>query len=420
MVDRAAPTPPGGSSAPRPPSAAADAPPHGRPDASGPPPHGARAARTRGFTLFSVRGVPVRIDLSWFVIAGLIAYTYGDRMATGIAALADAGPVTIVTAALAAAVLFFASVLAHEIGHAFTSLDRSIPVIGITMFMLGGVTESTREARSARDEFVIVGVGPFISLVLAAAFGLFYTVVADLPAIAAVVGYMAWTNLALALFNVLPGYPLDGGRLLRSVLWLVTGRPHQATRWAARVGQGFAAMIMLGAIWWFLDAPLFGPPWLRLVTAVLVSVGPWGALIGYFLFRGATEARQSASLREHLAGRRVRDVMGTAPPVLSPDASLAEVADLLGTKPSLLWPVGQPVRAVVRLEDLDRVPEDRWRETPLLAVAAPARGRTVEAETDLDRAVQRMVEVPGHQLIVTSAGRVVGLLTESLVVPHDD
>lgn len=384
-----------------------------------PAPHGSRAARTSGFTLFTVRGVPVRVDLSWFLIAGLVAFVYGQRMATSITALADAGMVVIVTAAAAAAVLFFASLLAHELGHAFASLDRGIPVIGITLFLLGGVTESTREAERPRDEFVIVGIGPFISLVLAAAFGLLYTTVSSLPAPAAVLGYMAWTNLALAVFNVLPGYPMDGGRLLRSVLWGITGRPHRATIIAARVGQGFALLLITGAVWGFLDLPIAGPRWLRIVIAVVASVGLWGGLIGLFLFRGATDAHRSASLRDRLSGQMVRDVMGSVPPTLSPDAPIADVVDELDRRPSLLFPVGDPVRQVIRLQHVDAVASERWHHTPVSDIARSLEGRTVTADTPLDAAVRALSAAPGNQLLVTDDGRAVGLLTESLIVVHD-
>ena len=379
-------------------------------------PRGSRTAHTRGFTLFRLRGVPIRIDLSWFLIAGIVAFTYGQRMSTDIAALRDAGPPVIIAAAAAASLLFFASLLAHELGHAFTSLDRNIPVAGITLFLLGGVTESTKEAERARDEFIIVGIGPFISLVLAASFGLLYTTVRQLPAPAAVMGYLAWTNLALAIFNVLPGYPLDGGRLLRSILWMITGKPHRATMWAARVGQVFAAGLIIGAAWGFLDLPLVGPRSFRIVVAVFASVGLWGGLIGLFLFRGATDAYRSSSLRQELSGRRVVDVMGTIPPTIPPNATLEQVADLLGRKPSLPWPVGDPPLAVVRLKDLDAVPSDRWAFTPVAAVASSIDDVVVDASLDLERAVRRLATAPERQLVVTNEGRAVGLLTESLLV----
>jgi Zn-dependent protease len=176
-------------------------------------------------TVARLRGIPVRIDWSWLLIAGLVTWLFYTRMELR---LDDTALPIVLMAAVVAAVLFFASLLAHEVGHAFTSLDRGLPVLGITLFLLGGVTESTREARRARDELVIVGIGPFISLTLAAAFGLLHTLVQAHQPYAIVVGYLAWANLLLAIFNIVPAYPLDGGRLLRSLLWGLSGRPHAA------------------------------------------------------------------------------------------------------------------------------------------------------------------------------------------------
>ena len=158
----------------------------------------------------------------------------------------------------------------------------------ISLFALGGLTESTRESENARDEFLIVGIGPFTSLVLAGGFWVLARATAPLgTAPALVLGYAGWANLFLAIFNTIPAYPLDGGRLLRSVLWAVTGAPHRATLWAARVGQGFALLLgalALGPYVGVLDSPL-GP-----------SI--FNALIAFFLFRGATAATERATARK--------------------------------------------------------------------------------------------------------------------------
>lgn len=360
----------------------------------------ARGAFPHAWTVFRVRGVPVRVDVSWLLIAGFVLWLFFGRFAR---LLGELGPAAVVGASAAAALLFFASLLAHELGHALTSLDRGVPVLGITLFLMGGVTESTQEAKSARDEFVIVGIGPFISLVLAAVFGLAFTAVRDVAPLAAVAGYLAWTNLALAAFNVIPGYPLDGGRLLRSVLWALTKRPNKATRWAARVGQGFA-LLVIGLGLWFLARPASGG-----------LDGLWEVLIGFFLYRGAADSHRRARLREQLAGRRVRDAMGSVPDALDPEQSLAEVVDRVQTRPSLPWPVGRPVSRVLRLDDINAVSRDRWATTTVSAVAGDAQQLLIEADTGMDVALDRMAQAPDGTLVVVEAGRAVGLLTPSLV-----
>lgn len=363
-----------------------------------------RAPRGSSFpnawTLLHVRGVPIRVDVSWLVIAGLVVWILFSRFTS---LLGDEGTAVAIAASVVAALLFFASLLAHELGHALTSLDRGIPVAGVTLFMLGGVTESTQEARTAKDEFVIVGIGPFISLVLGATFGLLYTAVAGQAVLAAIFGYLAWINVLLAVFNLVPGYPLDGGRLLRSVIWAVTGWPYRSTRWAARVGQGFA--LLLGG---------YGV-WLLVQTTGQGFSGLWEILIALFLYRGAAQSYARARVRERLAGRAVREVMGTAPPTLEPQLSLAEAVVQLQQRPSLLWPVGSPITGAVTLERLDTVPRREWALTALEDVAHPAEQVTVDADTAMDVALDRIAGAPGNMLLVLDDGRPVGILTPSLV-----
>lgn len=352
------------------------------------------------WTLFRVEGVPVRLDRSWLLIAGFVAYLFYGRFQS---TLPEADVALLAALAVAGAVLFFASILAHELGHALTSLDRGIPVLAITLFAMGGVTESTQEARRARDEFIIVGIGPFISLVLAGGFGLLFTAVQGIAPLAALTGYLAWTNLALALFNIVPGYPLDGGRLLRSILWGLTGKPHKATRWAARVGQAFAGLLVALGLAAFATQRGGGLD------------GLWEVLIGAFLFRGASASHKRAVMRERLEGRRIADVMGSVPPALSPQWSLAQALSQVQQRPSLLWPVGDPVTGALLLEHIDAVPAEQWERTTVEQVAHPAAGATVDVEESLDAAVTQMADAPQNMVIVVAHGRPVGLLTPSLV-----
>ncbi|MEX0658993.1 MAG: site-2 protease family protein [Egibacteraceae bacterium] len=352
------------------------------------------------WTFAHVRGVPLRVDVSWLVIAGLVTYILFSRYSS---LLAGHGMPVILGAAAGAALLFFASLLAHELGHAITSLERDIPVLSVTLFMLGGVTESTREADSAKDEFVIVGIGPFISLVLGAVFGLAHVVVAGQPVAAAITGYLAWINVLLAIFNLVPGYPLDGGRLLRSVIWGITGNPHRSTRMAARVGQGFA--LLLGGYGVYLFARFSGQG----------LAGVWEVLIAVFLYRGAAQSHARARVRERLAGRSVRETMGSVPPTLDPHLPLSDAVVQLQERPSLLWPVGVPLAGVVNLQGLDLVPRRQWALTALREVAQPAEAVSIDAAATMDAALDRLVRAPGNMLLVVEDGMPVGLLTPSLV-----
>ena len=351
------------------------------------------------WTLARVRGVPLRLHGSVLIIAGLVGW---GMVGSFERLLGGSSRVAALAAALVGVVLFVASILAHELAHTLTSLNRGIPVRGVTLFLLGGVTESTREARSARDEFVIVGSGPLTSLVLGAVFGLGATFTAGNAVVAGVLGYLGWLNVALGVFNLVPGYPLDGGRLLRSILWGATKRRHLATRWSARVGQVFAVALMGLGVWEFTQ------------SAGGFS-GLWYVLIGFFLFRGATEAHGRARLTERVAAQTARSVMGSLPPVLDPELPLRAAVQRVAERPSLVWPVGDPLVGGITLADIDRVPDVEWDVVTVGRVAVPAEVVGVDAGTPMDAVLERLGQVPGQMLVVTDQGRPVGLVTASLV-----
>lgn len=370
------------------------------------------------WTLAHVRSVPVHVGPSLLALVGLFVFYIGQDFASR--PLFVDRPSAAWLAATLTTLVFIASILAHEIGHAITSLDRGVEVRSITLFLLGGVTESLGEPRTARDEIVIVGIGPLISLVLAACFGLLVRVLPDFSTAELVAGNLAWLNGAMAVFNLVPGYPLDGGRLLRAALWLVTSSRNRATRLAAGIGQAFAALLLLGAVLELLLAllglprvPFFEPRPVWVAAEVLASLGLWGGLIGLFLLRASSDARAVAVRRQRLAGRRVRDLMGSVPPTVPRGVVLEEVATRLRQRPSVLWPVGRPLIGGIRLGDLDTVSRDRWGQTPIDDIVAS--DVFVADDLPMDEAVDRLARARDRMLIVVRDGEPVGLLTPSLV-----
>lgn len=363
------------------------------------------------WALLTIRGVPLYVGPSLLVLVGLFTFWLAGPFLRH-PALAEA-PVGAWIAAAVTTVLFVACIFAHEVGHAVTSLDRGVTVRGITLFLLGGVTESIGEPRRAIDEVVIVGIGPLISLLLAAAFGLLVRVVPDFTVVELGLGYLAWLNLLMAVFNLLPGYPLDGGRLLRAVLWMVTGARHRATRLAARVGQAFAAALLAGAVLSFTGLPVFEPRILWVIASWLTALGLWGGLIGFFLLRSSSDAYHAARRREQLGKRLVRDLMGTVPPTVPAGLQLSDVAVRLQARPSVLWPVGRPLIGGVTLGDVAGVPQSQWEAVTVDAVVE--RDVFVADDTPMDEAVDLLVGARDRMLIAVRDGEPVGLLTPSLV-----
>lgn len=345
-----------------------------------------------------VLGVRVRVDTSWYVIAALVAWVYAQSL-SGVPG-APAGPLVWLGAALAVGA-FFVSLLAHELGHALANRAFGVPVVGITLFMLGGVTESAREARRPSEEFIVVGAGPLASLTVAAIATVLGLLRPPEP-FGSLLWFLTWGNVLLAGFNLIPGYPLDGGRLLRALLWGISKRPHAATRWAARVGQAFALLVMAYGV----RELLSGPGGFD---------GLWEVMLGFFLLRGASQAHATAGRLERLGALTAADAMGSAPPALDPDWSLAQALERIQEKPSLLWPVGDPLGGGLTLGRIDEVPDVEWHDTLVRTVALPAHDIAVEAATPLDAALDAMRRAPGGMVLVVRDGVVVGLLTPSLI-----
>jgi Zn-dependent protease len=269
---------------------------------------------SRAVRLARLRGIDVRLDPSLVLIALLVGWTFGTRFAA-------VHPLTTAVAmAAAGAVLFFASILAHELAHAFEALHRGLEVHGITLFLFGGVTEMDARSESPRDEFVIAAVGPYVSLLCGAVFGLLATYATWLfPAgvarpVADVAGLLGWLNVLLAVFNLVPGAPLDGGRVLRAGLWWVLRDRRRAVRISARMGQLLGAALVAFGVYGMARAG----------TAGLVG-GFWWIVIGFFLASAArTELRQS-EVDAVLHGRRAADLVGPLPEPVTTDRLLDTV-----------------------------------------------------------------------------------------------
>ena len=334
-----------------------------------------------GLFLARIAGVEVRADWSLLLIIGLVAMNLG----AGAFPIWHPtwSPMLTWTLAIAAALLLVLSIAAHEFGHALVGRRHGIPIRRITLFVFGGMSHMERQPQRPRDEFAMAIVGPIVSLsigVIATAIGLALAdrsipAGASLAEAAAAIGPIAtillWLgpiNLVLGAFNLVPGFPLDGGRVLRAILWAATGDLAKATRWAAGTGQVIAlAMIACGfAMAAGAVVPVFG-------TGVVQ--GLWLALIGWFLYRAARASTQELMLRTLLGHAHVHDVMRAAVETVTPDLSIGGFARAhVVTSDQLEFPVVQD-RALVGMigvDDLRSVPRERWATTPIAAIMKPA------------------------------------------------
>ena len=362
------------------------------------------ASNRGGIRIARVFGVPVYIHFSWVVIFGLITWS----LATGYfpAHYPDLPASSYWAKGLVASLLFFVSILLHEMGHAVVALRHGIGIRSITLFIFGGVAQMDKEPEDGWTEFKIAAIGPVVSLALAA---LFY-VGASLPFLGnaggAVARYLALINLTLALFNLVPAFPLDGGRLLRGLLWKPVGKL-RATRIAAGAGTFFAFFLIISGVF-------------RLLAGDGVT-GVWYILIGWFVKEAAGGAYQGARLDETLRGVAVRDAMLTEVATVPAHISLADAAgDHFLRTGYGGYPVvrGDNVVGLICLRDILKVPPEEREGTSVQAVMTPLSDSIViDPKVPLLAAMAKMAGGAGR-LLVMSDGRLVGFLSLSSVVRH--
>jgi Zn-dependent protease/CBS domain-containing protein len=254
----------------------------------------------RSFRIFRIRGIEVDADASWVLIALVVVWSFWDEFTRRVGR--HSVGVGVVMAVVAAA-LFFASILAHELAHAFEARYRGMKVGRILLYVFGGATETMGEPERARDEFVFVALGPYTSLVLAGAFALvsFGATQVDLGEVAEIAGLLGWVNLLLGAFNLLPGAPLDGGRMLAAVVWQITGDRRRGAIVAARSGQLLGTVALAGGLWFMF-----------FVSGGLLS-GVWLALIGWYLVRAAAQEQGRVELQALLSARTAAGLLPPEP-----------------------------------------------------------------------------------------------------------
>lgn len=355
----------------------------------------------RRWQLFRLLGIPIRIDASWLIILALLTWTVALQFQPELPGMA---PAVLWLLALMTALGFFVCILLHELGHAVTARKLNIPINGITLFVFGGVAEMEGEPPTPLSEFLMAIAGPAVTVLLAALFGSLWLSGALLhwaKSIQLVCQYLLEINVLVLIFNMVPAFPLDGGRVLRSILWGISGNLRRATRGASLVGQGFAFfLIALGL--------------LNLFRGDFVG-GIWMGLIGLFLNNAARAGYASALLREALTGEPVSRFMTRDPIAAPPWINLREwVEDYVYRYHRKMFPVigDGRLEGVISTQALADFPREQWSEH----IVAEAMRRDLDAlsitpQTDAMHALARMQSTGASRLLVVEDGRLVGIVS---------
>lgn len=354
-------------------------------------------------------GIEIGLHLSWFIIALLITLSLADRFH---AFNANWGEDVIWSTAIGTSVLFFAAIVAHELSHAMVAKARRLPVRSITLFALGGVAQIEKEAGEASTEFFMGLAGPIMSVLigivcLALAWALGWTPL-GIPRtpLLAMLMWLGYINISLAIFNLIPGFPLDGGRVLRGIVWWITGDGVRATRIAARIGQVVAfAFIITGIARFFMGAG-FG--------------GLWISFIGWFLLDAANASRRQVEVSSHLRGIRAGDLIERECEVVSAHENLQHFVDehLLRTgNQCFLVRDGHGIEGIITPYEVAATDGARW---PYMTIDQAMRPLdqlpSIDPDTPITEAIETMDRENANELPVAHNGRIEGFITRGGVL----
>ncbi|MEX1995136.1 MAG: site-2 protease family protein [Steroidobacteraceae bacterium] len=345
-----------------------------------------------------ILGIPIGVNYSWFIIFALITmslathfaglhphWTYAEHLSLGVAT----------------SILFFASVVLHELGHSVLALRYGIPVKSITLFVFGGVAQIGKEPTKPIHEFNIAFAGPIVSAGLGVFFyGVMLLARETAEGIAALAEWLSRINFLLAAFNLIPGFPLDGGRVLRSIIWKYTGSFERATALAAGSGQLFAYAFIMFGVWQALSGNLIG--------------GLWIAFIGWFLLSAAQSTVLQAGIRSAMSGTTAREVMTSEYLSVSGSASVADLVEnhflRTGARCAMVMDDDR-IRGLVTVHEIKRVPREEWSRTPLQSVMlGEDRLTCVLPDASVENVLETMSEKNINQMPVVQDGRLLGVV----------
>ncbi|MFV1986907.1 MAG: site-2 protease family protein [Gemmatimonadota bacterium] len=344
-------------------------------------------------------GIELKLDPSWFIVFVLVAWSLGGHYFPTTHPGWSATTYWVMGAATA--LLLFASIVAHELGHSLVSQRFGTPVKDITLFIFGGAARMSREPSRPREELWMALAGPATSLLVAGGFWLIWSATSQSPGpVHPLSGWVAWINVAVAAFNLIPGFPLDGGRVFRALVWSVTGDLHRATRIASGLGRVVALGFILFGVWQVLGGNFIN--------------GLWIAFIGWFLDSAAVQSARHVDMQELLAGHTAREIMMTDCPSTTRDMMLDRlVNEVLLPSGRRCFPVIEDGRleGLLTLDGIKRIPRERWPSSVVADAMIGSRDlKTVSPEEGLERVLDRMTEDDINQYPVLDDGRFVGMI----------
>lgn len=351
-------------------------------------------------------GIPFYVAPSWFLILGLVTWSYASGLSAQFPGLNGSLPLLL---GLVTALSLFASVLAHELGHSFVAIKQGIGVKSIALFLFGGLATLEKESKTPAGAFWVAIAGPLVSLLLFGIFTIINVSISVAPPFAALLGTIAYVNLALAVFNLIPGLPLDGGNILKALVWKITGNPYKGVVFASRVGQFIGWLAIASGLIPLLTYGSFG--------------SFWNVLIGWFLLQNADRAAQSATVQSRLNNLTVADAVTADSPIVSASISLRQFADesLLSNNKWGRFLVtddaGQLVGAIA-VDDLRKVSTALWAETYVKDAMQPIEKSTVvQSNQSLLEAAMLLEQQQRSALpVVRENGVLIGILEKAAIV----
>ncbi len=351
-------------------------------------------------------GIPVGIDYSWFLVFVLFTWSF----ATGYypAEFKNWSAAEYWAVGAVTAVMLFASVLLHELGHSWVALRYKIPVRSITLYIFGGISQISSEPASALSEFWITIAGPLVSFALAGIFALLTIVISGFAPLLALFKYLAYINLILGAFNLIPGFPLDGGGVLMAIVWGATHNRHRAILFASVAGNVFAYLfIFYGAL------QIFGGSLMN---------GLWTAFIGWFLLTASQGQVTQERIKELLSGHKASEVMSRNYTAVQADTTLQYLVDehiLGGSRRSFIVEKANEVIGLLTLHHLKEIPKEQWSTTTTAQAMIPvSQLKRIGLDTELWDAMQAMDRDGVNQLPVMVDSQIQGMLTREDVISY--